>query len=56
MNGKHIGEGGSDDVVAGVQSGLFKDVPTTEVKEFAQKSGLKPCGAGDGVPCLCAQN
>lgn len=51
LNGKHIG--GSDDVVAGVQCGLFKDVPKSEIKKFAESSGLKPCDAADGVPCLC---
>jgi glutaredoxin len=51
MAGKHIG--GSDDVAAGVQSGLFKDVKAGEARQIAEKSGLKACVAGDGIPCLC---
>jgi glutaredoxin 3 len=51
LDGKHIG--GGDDVVQGVASGLFKDVPKQEAKENAENAGLKPCGKGDGVPCLC---
>jgi glutaredoxin 3 len=51
LNGKHIG--GGDDVVAGAKSGLFKDVNAGKAKEIAEESGLKPCGAGDGIPCLC---
>jgi glutaredoxin 3 len=51
LNGKHIG--GGDDVRAGVKSGLFKGVNAGEAKEIAEESGLKPCGAGDGIPCLC---
>ena len=53
LNGKHIG--GSDDVVEGVKSGLFKDVKAGEAKELAKESGLKPCGTGDGIPCLCCE-
>mmetsp|Transcript_2650 Transcript_2650/g.7320 ORF Transcript_2650/g.7320 Transcript_2650/m.7320 type:complete len:132 (-) Transcript_2650:3132-3527(-) len=51
LAGKHIG--GSDDVVAGVQSGLFKSVPTKQSQEIALQAGLKKCGAEDGLPCLC---
>ena len=51
LNGQHIG--GSDDVVAGVQSGLFKDVNAGEATQIAQDAGLTPCGKGDGLPCLC---
>lgn len=52
LDGKHIG--GSDDVVAGVRTGLFDNVPDKqEAREIAEAAGLKPCGAGDGIPCLC---
>jgi glutaredoxin len=51
VRGKHIG--GSDDVVAGVSSGLFDDIPRQEARQYAELSGLKPCTAGDGIPCLC---
>jgi glutaredoxin len=53
LDGKYIG--GSDDVIAGIESGLFKDVEAGEAKEIAEKSGLKPCGAGDGIACLCTE-
>jgi glutaredoxin 3 len=51
LNGKHIG--GGDDVVNGVKSGLFSAVKAGEVKQLAEAKGLQPCGAGDGIPCLC---
>ena len=51
LAGKHIG--GSDDVVAGIKSGLFKDVPAGEAKQVALDAGLQPCGKGNGIPCLC---
>lgn len=55
LNGKHIG--GSDDVVAGVQSGLFKEIKAGEVKQHVEeKHGMKKCGAGDGIPCLCTSD
>ena len=54
LNGKHIG--GSDDVVNGVASGLFKDVNTSQAKQIAEYAGLKKCGvANDGIPCLCCE-
>mmetsp|Transcript_4167 Transcript_4167/g.8946 ORF Transcript_4167/g.8946 Transcript_4167/m.8946 type:complete len:134 (-) Transcript_4167:1826-2227(-) len=51
LDRKHIG--GSDEVIAGVQSGLFKDVPKQKVDDVAEKAGLKKCGANDGIPCRC---
>ena len=51
LAGKHIG--GSDDVLAGIKSGLFKDVPAGEAKQIALDAGLQPCGKGNGIPCLC---
>jgi glutaredoxin len=51
LAGKHIG--GSDDVVAGVQSGLFQNVDAGEAVKMAEDAGLQPCGAADGIPCLC---
>lgn len=51
LRGKHIG--GSDDVQSGVAAGLFNEVPKTRAKEYAEKAGVKPCGAQDGAPCLC---
>ena len=50
LNGKHIG--GSDDVVDGVASGLFRSVPAGVSKQMAQQAGLQRCGANDGIPCL----
>jgi glutaredoxin len=50
LNGKHIG--GSDDVVSGVESGLFLDVDAGVAKTLSEKAGLKKCGAGDGIPCI----
>jgi glutaredoxin 3 len=51
LDGKHIG--GSDDVVDGVSSGLFRSVPAGVSKKVAQQAGLQKCGANDGLPCLC---
>jgi glutaredoxin 3 len=51
LDGKHIG--GGDDVVAGIGSGLFKNVPAGVSKQMAQQAGLQKCGANDGIPCLC---
>lgn len=51
LNGKHIG--GSDDVVAGVQSGLFDKVEREAVVQHAESSGIKKCSSADGIPCLC---
>ena len=53
LAGKHIG--GSDDVVAGVKSGLFKNVEAGVAKQIAEAYGLKPCKAGGGIPCLCQE-
>jgi glutaredoxin len=53
LNGNFIG--GGDDVVDGVESGLFKDVNAGEAREMAERKGLEPCGAGDGIPCLCTE-
>ena len=54
FNGKHVG--GSDDVLAGLASGLFGNVHNEQTREFASNAGVKPCGAQDGMPCLLATN
>jgi len=64
LDGKHVG--GSDDVLEGVESGLFKDAAAkaggggseqTPQQQSdaaaATTTDLKKCGAGDGLPCLC---
>jgi glutaredoxin 3 len=51
LDGKHIG--GSDDVVSGVSSGLFRNVQAGVSKQMAEQAGLQKCGANDGLPCLC---
>jgi glutaredoxin 3 len=50
LRGKYIG--GSDDVQSGVAAGLFDEVPKTRAMEYAEKAGVKPCGAQDGAACL----
>ena len=52
LNGKFIG--GSDAVMAGIQSGLFHDaVAANDANRLlCEEAGLKPCGVKDGEPCL----
>lgn len=52
--GRHIG--GSEDVVAGIGSGLFESGRTGEKIKQVEEAGLEPCGKGDGLPCLCQEN
>ena len=51
LNGQHIG--GSDDVVAGVRSGLFDKVDRGAIVQHAEQQGVRKCSDSDGIACLC---
>ena len=51
LNGKHVG--GSDDTLAGLKAGKFDGVDKGAAVAMAEAAGVKKCGAGDGIACLC---
>lgn len=51
LSGKHVG--GSDDTIAGLKAGKFDSVDKGAAVAMAEAAGVKKCGAGDGIACLC---